>query len=216
LLITLPATPEETEPLADVIVVRVAEWIGFPHARLKVFGGLIVATRIPENADEAREVGDGLCFVKLQMQEVPIHPKFDPKQHTQGTSSGQHILLLQQFNSAKQLESVVEQYLGLFKVLEKAYARGRGGNLLRALQGSEDLWELAQSTLIKYDSGMPAGDRNWFNSLLATLIRICDNCAHLRGRTGYTPGDPRIRSEVEPRLVLVAALAQACVERHLR
>jgi hypothetical protein len=216
-VVTLPGRPEENEGLACAIVLRLAEQIAFPHARLRILAGMVVATRIPETEEETNEVGDTPHLVKLQFEEVPVHPEFDPKQLTGASGpSLRYLPLLQQFNIAKQLESLTERFLGLFKVLEKAYADDRGVNLLKALQSSDELWELAQAVLTERGTTRPVADRQRFNQLLKKLVNIRGNCAHLRGRTGYSPGEPRVRTELEPHLELVAALAQACVDRHLR
>lgn len=213
LLVTAQGQPEETEPAVCFVPEEIRERLCFPEGRMKLLGGFLHAERIPETPEEEAAVAENRHFVRLTIEESSLEPRFDIGQFPALKLSTEHGALLRQFNAAKALEAPPERFIAMFKVLEKAYA-GRRGDLLGALQGSEALYLLAAEIVGPVGPG--AGDltREAFNRILATLVRIRDNCAHLRGKTGYSPGDPRIRGEVEPYLGLVENLARRCIERH--
>jgi hypothetical protein len=215
-LITLPGRPAENEEFAYHLVHRLAQQISFPHGHVKILGGMVTATRIAETADEQIEIGDKPHVVKVRLEEVPRYkPEFDASTITQAQIEAGDAALLLQFNSAKQLSGPVERFLGFFKVLEKAYATKRDANLLVSLRASDELFQLARTVLhLKADGA--ALSREKFDELLKTWVRIRDNCAHLRNKTGYSPGDTRLITEVEPHLGLVRAISQECVARRIR
>lgn len=213
ILITLPGTPDATESLTQEILFGAKEQIEFPHAQITVLGGLILAKKIAENEQEEKEIGDHPYSGRLEFEEMPrYHPEFDPGRLTGMRAATDYLPVLAQYNLAKLLQSPVDRFLGFFKVLEKAHAPGRGGNLLKALRANDALWNLARKVVFESASKKYLTNRNRFNELLKKLVRVRDNCAHLRGQTGYSPGDPRIRTEVEPYLEMVSALALAAVE----
>ena len=202
----------ETQHLVHAILIQIQEKLEFPDATLRIDGGFVFGKLLPETDEERAEVGDKTNFARLQLVEVPRHlPELGAQQLTIG-SSPIFLVLLSQFNQARRGTNAVDRYLGFFKVLEKAYAAGRGGNLLRALQESKQLLEIASNVLPK--ENVNGSDSETWNELLKTLVRVRDNCAHLRGKTGYLPHDTRIPSEVEPFTNLVAVLAKATVEIH--
>jgi len=107
--------------------------------------------------------------------------------------------------------------LGFFKTLELIYCGHiRGSDSLPCLRDSAELFHIAQGELI------PTGgdaDRKitlqGFGSLLVDLVRVRGNCAHLRERSGYAPGDATLRSDVEPLVSIVEALAAEAIRRRL-
>lgn len=211
--VTLPGRPEENKNMASAIVHQIARQISFPDGRITVLGGLVTALRIAENEAEEKGIEGHPYLVELRFTEVPILPEFDPKRLSRVKADSRGVLLLDQFNSAKELDNPVDQFLGMFKVIEKAYS-GRRGKLLRQLKQSDELFLVVRDVL-RTEKGQGQINRLEFAKLLATLVKIRDNCAHLRGKTGYAPGDLRTKTELEPYLPLVRALAQRCVESQI-
>jgi len=210
ILVTIPGRPEDTEEAAYVIASRMKDRICFPHGRMKISGGFICATQLPETAEEEAEVGDRPHLVRLVLQDAVDVPVFEPKRFLNLRVDPHHQPLLEQVNAARQLSNPVEAFLAFFKVLEKAYASDRPGNLFRALRDSDELFMLVRQ--IVRPPEREAIDRDDFAGLMTDLVRIRDNCAHLRGTAGYTPADPRVATEVEPHLGLVGELAHRCVQ----
>jgi hypothetical protein len=215
IFITVPGDPEkpETEHLVHAILTRIVEKMEFPDARVRADGGFVFGTIIPETPEEAANIGDQRHFVRLRLVEVDRNPPvFNPDQLT-AYADPTYLALLTQFNAARRGTDDVVRFLGYFKVIERAYAN-RGGNLLKALQASDDLYKNACGVITQKHSAGGVLNRPDFNSLLVDLIRRRDQCAHLRGKTGYLPNDPRIGTEVAHYLHLVASLAQRAVEEH--
>jgi hypothetical protein len=213
-VVTISGRPEETEELAHFTVHRLSEQISFPHGHVQVHGGFIEATRIPESAEEEAEVGDKPHLMKLSFTEAPrFMPSFDPAQLTRSTTDPQAFELLKQFNTAKAVRSEVERFVALFKVLEKAYASGSEKNLLLGLKRNSAFIQLVSDVVIRHGPTEEPLDPPELNRFLRKLVRVRDNCAHLRRKTGYAPGDPRIATEVRPLLEIVETLATECVRR---
>jgi hypothetical protein len=174
-----------------------------------------MGTRIPETPDEEVEVGDGPHFANLFLEEYVSPPTFDPSSFSTKEGSGQFDVLLRQFNSAKESKLIVDKFLGYFKVLEKAYAHGRGGNLFAVLRQSDNLFSVVREVICSPSSENDPMSHQEFQTFIKDLIRIRDNCAHLREKTGYSPNDPRIQTEVAPLVDVLGIIAQKVVERHL-
>jgi hypothetical protein len=211
MVITLSGCPEDTEEIACIVAAQVQDQIRFTNGRFEIRGGLIAGKRIPETPEEQEKIGDGIYFVRAAIEEVGDIPAFDPKRLSTLRVHPERGPLLRFFNAAKQLEDPVGRYLGLFKVLEKAYADSRGGNLFRALVENNEFFDLAIAVIRPSSPDKNAIDKQDYVALLRDLIRIRDNCAHLRGKTGYAPGDPRIHTEVEPYLPLLEEFAMRCI-----
>ncbi len=210
ILVTIPGRPENTEEAAYVIVSRMKDRVCFPRGRMEILGGFICATQLPETAEEEAEVGDRPHLVRLVFQNAEDVPVFEPKRLVNLHVDPQHQPLLEQVNAARQLSNPVEAFLAFFKVLEKAYASDREGNLIRALADSDELFALVRQVVRPTEK--EAIDRDEFTALISDLVRIRDRCAHLRGTFGYAPADPRVTIEVEPHLGLVGELAHRCVQ----
>ncbi len=132
-------------------------------------------------------------------------------EHAIRSEAGELINLL---NIASLTNNPVEYYSSVFRAFEKAFANERGTNLLRSLKSNELLYNLARSNVRPpEDSSENSLSRNGYDELLRTLVRIRDNCAHLRGRTGYPPGDRRLLSEVQPYAEVVEALVRARIDQ---
>lgn len=214
-LMRIPGTPEDTEAIAYSAVHQLTERMAFPHGDIQVLGGLVVATKLPETDQEAEEIGDKRHVVRLSFEEFRGHPPVDGARLSGPALSAETSSLLRQFNSAKGLDNPVDRYVGLFKVLEKAFASKRGVSLLKDLQASDSFFALGAEVLHRSSDPEAPLERRDFDDLLAKLVRIRDNCAHLRGKTGYAPGDPAVSREVEPYADLLGALARRHLERLL-
>ena len=214
--LTLPGEPDETEQLAHLIVGRVKEQIAFPDSRVEIFGGFITAEKMPDTSQEAEQIGDQRHWIRLSMIEYRPPTIFDPSRLTDLEIPKNFGVLLQLFNEAKKIEKPVEKFLAFFKILENAYADGRGTRLSQSLVGNDQLFNTFATLIKPAPPGHTSFDRKEFRSLIHKLIRIRDNCAHLRGKTGYLPNDVRIRNEVEPHLGLLIVIAEKIIQDGLQ
>ncbi len=218
LLITLAGTPEATEELAYWMASNVGEHITSHHgAQFHVTSGLVAAERIAETAEEAELIGDKPHHVKVSFQEAAEPKPFDPTALTTVKMGPETERVLRQFNQARSARALVDQFLGFFKTLELLYCgHVRGSDSLPCLRDSVELRTIAQAELISADGNrdrqMTPAD---FDALLRDLVRVRGNCAHLRERSGYAPGDPRVSSDVAPLVPIMEALAAAGIRRRL-
>ena len=216
-VLVVPGRPEENEQLAYHTVDRLAQQIGFPVGHVKVLGGFVTATRIPETPEEEREIGDARHLVKLAFEEMPrFMPSFDPAQVTRASADPGAMELLRQFNIAREVQPYVERFLAHFKVLEKAYGSGPEMDLSLALRRNGAFMQLvAEVVTVRSHATEESTAPSGINPFVQKLIQARNNCAHLRKKTGYSPSDPRIATEVRPLLKVVEALARECVFRHV-
>jgi hypothetical protein len=212
ILVTMPGAPEDHEEVVHYVVRQACAQISFPHGRVEVRGGFISAERLPETPEEQKQVGDKPHLVRIRLREIQRNPAFDPMQLSMWRPDSRAAELLHQFNEARKKEDPIDSFLGFFKVIEKAYADQRGVGRLPALIQSRDLLEAFNIVTDNKDGSKRSVDPNTFEGVMRDLVRIRDNCAHLRGKTGYRPFDPRVATEVEPQLPVLAQLARHAVE----
>lgn len=215
-VVLVAGRPEENEYLVYHTVESLAQQIGFPHGQVHIQAGLITATRIPENPEEEKEIGDAPHLVKLAFEELPrFMPSFDPAQMTRTSSDPSSIELLRQFNVAKEIRSEVERFVALFKILEKAYGSGPTMNLSLNFRKSTAFIQLVHDVVvIRNAAGMRKSEPE-IHRFIQKLIQVRNSCAHFKANTGYSPCDSRIATEVRPLLEVIQALAMECVARHV-
>lgn len=213
--ITLSGTPEETKSKAYLIAAQVKEQMTFPSGRIQIHGGMIVGTKIPETPEEVAETGDKLHWVTLQFEEARKPDEFDPSRLTSTTLPPDLGILIEQFNAAKMLEQPVEAYLALFKIVEKAFADGRTKGLSRALLSNQRFTDLLSEIAIIDNPDSPDAVKAQHKKIVAQYLRVRDNCAHLRGRTGYLPHDRRIETELVPCLNFLRVFVHEFLTRRL-
>jgi hypothetical protein len=209
-VITLPGSAEDSEPFMFIALTQIKAKLEFPDRRIEIDGGGVFYKIITETAAEEEAVGDAIYGYNLRLVEEPVQlPHFDPQQLVQSLPA-QELAIMAQFNQASQANPI-DKFLGFFKILEKVYADTRGCDVLRTMKANNQLWKLAERTLkVRNEGGFSRDD---FNELLTCIYRTRDQCAHLRGRTGFLPGDSRIVQVVEPHLNLVRALAERTISR---
>jgi hypothetical protein len=218
LYITVTGSPEATKDLAYWMASNVGEYIAFHHGTdFHVTSGFVAAERIAETAEEVEQIGDKSHYVSLSFQEAEDTKPFDPVALTGVKMRREALRALRQFNQARFANGSVDQFLGFFKSLELLYCgHVRGSDSLPCLRDSAELLDIAKAELTSADGDesreMAPTD---FEALLLDLVRVRGNCAHLRTRSGYAPGDPRISSDVEPLVPIVQALAAAGIRRRL-
>ena len=215
MLLTLPGSPEDTEAMAYLIVSRAKDRMCFPNGQIEISWGLQLATRIPETDQEKSEIGENTHWARLSFVEAPTQTSYDPSRLNGPMPTDDAHILLGQFNAAKELKKPVEQYLALFKILERAYAHGPKGKLLQVLSQSDSLYSLVQTLIEPTSEENRLINRKEYSAFLKELIRVRGNCAHLRGRSGYAPGDPKIHTEVAPLVPIVRMLAEMTVKQQL-
>jgi hypothetical protein len=214
LLITVPGRPEHTEDLAAFLANELRERLSFPAGRMVLHWGFLQAERLPETSEEEAEIGDRPYWLRLTIKEEPATLSLRARQFPALNCPVQHATILRQFNAAREVGTPVERYLSFFKILERVYAAG-GSNLLNAFRKNDALFRLVVDTLSDANPKTPPLTRPTYNDLLRKMVRTRHNCAHLKGKTGYSPGDPRIATEIQPLLGLVEELARRCIEAHI-
>lgn len=214
--ITLSGRPEDTKEHAHIVALQMKEKMCFPHGRMRFRGGVLLAERLPETPEERNEIGDHPHWVELAVEEVPDLPSIDPERLTRVHLDRFVGPLLQQFNEAKGLIGPVERFLAFFKIVEAAFAKGRGRKLLQALKQSDELFEIGQGILQDLGAEKTRLDRIAFGRFLQNLVRVRDNCAHLRGNTGYRSDDPRLYSEVLPLVPFLVRCGEQFLSRRFQ
>jgi hypothetical protein len=218
ILVTVRGTPEATEGVAYRMVESISERITFHHScQFRIHYGLVGAERLPDDAQEAAAIGEARHYVTASFEEVEDPKPFDPASLTQLHIRSGSERILRQFNAARAASAIVDRFLGYFRALELIFCGHiRGSDSLHCLRESAELLDIAQEQLLPstgdLDRKMTAHD---FSALVADLVRVRGNCAHLRRRSGYAPGDSRLRSEVEPLVSIAEALAAEAVRRWL-
>jgi hypothetical protein len=218
LCITLPGEPDESVFMARILAHSLAEHLFFFYGDFKIAGGMQSAERIPENDEEAKLIGDDKYWVQLNLEEVPPPTKFDRKILSLFPSSLTFQRTIQQYNIAKESKNPIDQFLGMFKVIETQFHIGKK-KARETLMKSSNFCNLVRKNIkLKKATGkvipMSEGELTQF---VNTLICIRDKCAHLRehNQFGYAPYDPEVFEEVKPYGDLIESLArESLIEKY--
>lgn len=214
LKITLPGRREMTEDLAFWLAEQTAQQITFSHGRIKINYGLIMGEHLPDNAEEAEQLGDKPFFAEVHLVEHPPSPVFNGPPTIR--LSGSH--LIQQFNDADRAENTVDRYLGFFRILEDLFGPTSKTSLAESLKASDELFHIANQ-LVRVGNGERQEEiirtAEDFPELVDQLVKTRHECAHLRSakQFGIAHGDPRVSSQVEPLTKILRALALGAIKR---
>lgn len=216
LKITLPGNMDETQDAAYWLAINWAEHITFSQGELKLDGSLIMVEYLPESAEEVELLGDNRFSYTVQVRAAEPLKAFDPNLFPPD-SELKAISPLQQFNSAVQANNSIDQFLGLFKIIEDSYVpSGERRPLALVLKSSGELLSLALENLeVSEHTEIRSASEAECLRLLDDLARTRNQCAHLRKGFGIPHGDSRVAIEVEPLIGPLKILARAIVQYRL-
>lgn len=208
--IFLPGTGEETEDLAYSLALSLAEQITFSQGKIKLDGSFISNELLPETPEEEAEVGENRFSWNVQLRKVPDQIAFDAASIQMVTNDP----LVKQFNDARDAKSAIDQFIGLFKILEDLYG---GRPLKSSLKRSAELNEIALHYVEVEEAGAVRQiTQPEFEKLVDDLVDVRNQCAH---RTpdgfGLRHGDARVQTEVKPLLESLEKLAYEAVQRRI-
>jgi hypothetical protein len=221
LKILLPGNVEQTKDLACWIAVNVSDHISFFNGELKVHSGLIMGERIPETSEEEQSLGEDRWFAEGHIVEVRPTPKFDDSSFRK--IGGEYTInaAVRHYNAAVKATNPVDQFLGLFRVIEDFYGHSsKRKTLAESLKDSMELIELARKKLkiVEGDNPSPFTEDDYFH-FVEELVKVRHQCAHLRSHKGFgiPHGDPKVKEEVlpliEPLRVIVFEAIKVKLER---
>jgi hypothetical protein len=216
LKITLPGNMDETQDAVYWLARHASEHISFFQGELKLDGSFVWVEALPDSPEEAEKLGENRFSWTLNMRRAESPEKFNPKMFPRigdvATTSA-----LRQFNSALSAKNPIDQFLGLFKILENAYAPRKGRqSLATRLKGSHELVLLTLENLKSIENGSKrAASEEECLDFLDDLARIRNQCAHLQTSVGFgfRHGDPMVANEVEPLIEPLAGLAWETIRR---
>lgn len=215
LKITLPGPQEQTEGLAYWLGRRIVQQISFTQqAEMRIHYGLVGGELVPETPEEIAELGENRYFAKVQLVEAPPVPEFDGDRLSNLSNNP----LVIQFNVADRAENAIDRFLGLFKILEDRYGPNKPNvKLADALRSSKELFDLASTLLVvdnKTGVETKLSEKKEYDDLVVKLVKMRHECAHLLSgkKFGVPYGDSRVKTEVEPLLPALSALAFLTVE----
>jgi hypothetical protein len=207
LTVTVPGNQEQTKSLAHWPAEQMAHKVTFLQGELKINYGLVMGELLPDTPEEDAQLGDKRFFATARLVKMRPAPVFDGSEFYTLSSSP----LIQQFNAAVNAKNPIDQFLGLFKILEDLYGpHSKKVTLAESLKASMDLLQIAQRNFHKTESGVERPlTVDDFNQLMENLVKTRHECAHLRSSKnfGITHGHPRTSSEVEPLNSLLRDLA---------
>ena len=217
--IELPGRPERYQPLAQQLASEFAEKLAFFYPGLRIEGGFSEAERVPENDDEAAEIGDKRHVVSVSLREVDGDIPFN-REHMRllPFMSGLE-RVIRQYTSAEAARNPVDGYLGMFKVIETLYYQGRR-RTIEVLKRAQELREVLRTsyrTRRSDDETWLEPDEQSIDSMITDMVKMRDQCAHLRGHNafGYAPGNVAVFQEVEPLLRIVHWAAREAIRRRI-
>jgi hypothetical protein len=197
--ITLPFGLKEGKELIETVAYEFAQRISFEYGKFEIIFGSLFGKRIPETEEEEIEVGDSPWFFEMNVVEAVGSPKFNPNKLA-ALPSSMDSGLIATFNSAKNSDNEVNQFLGFFKIIEKKFPpKNKQQSIKECLLGNMDLFNI-YTKVFSHNSIEEAKEE--YISYITAIVKARHGCAHLKAEKnfGYIPNDPRIESEVRPYL----------------
>lgn len=199
IFLTIDGRPEETRDLAFRIAQDVAEHISFLADDFRIEGGLVGAIRIPESPEEEMEIGDGTHWAELHMVEMPMPVNLDPRVLNAIPAFEPFRRAVAQFNAAKHSKTVVDYYLGMFRVVELLFSTGRLSKLNRSPDFRARVADAYKVT--EADGSERPMTEAEITEEIDELVSYRHQCAHLNEHSGFglTTLDPEVMTDLEPR-----------------
>jgi len=193
-----------------------AERLSFEQGgQLEVNFAAFIGERVPESDDERDTIGDAPFFAEMTFAEAVDPPVFSADRLSGRPATEMEMRLMKQFNSAVAANHPIEQFLGLFKILEDRYLASKSSqSMLRRLLANHELRQTALEILVHGESQQPI-ERSDADELIEKFVRIRHECAHLKTEInfGLQPDDPRIESELRPILPALEVIVREVVKR---
>lgn len=212
--ITLPGEPDECYILAKKIAHDLAQHLEFFYEEFKIAGGLEIAEKIPENEEEAKKIGEEKYWAEVSLEEVPTPVKFDRRILSLFPPIQNFLRIIHQYNHANKSDNSIDYYLGMFKVLETQFYSGRNKVRDTLINNNEFCSLIIDTIKLKRESGESTPVlREELPEVINSLVRLRDNCAHLREKNefGFAPYDPQVYEEVTPFCQMVEILARESI-----
>lgn len=209
--IVLTGNQEQTEELALWIAEHASEYISFFNGELNISHGYIAGEYLPETPEEEELLGERRHFRIVHLvQEVPPRT-FDGQSFQRMTIDSAVNPKLQQFNAALNANNPIDQFLGLFRIIEDFYdASSTDKKLVNRLKASPELIGIACKylTITENSISRPLKKDDAFR-LIEELVSVRHQCAHLRTSEGFgiSHGDPKVREKVAPLISPLRRLA---------
>lgn len=215
----LAGRPERYQPFIQQFASEVAEKLAFFYPGLHIEGGFSEAERIPENENEVAEVGEERHLVSISIREVDPNIPFSRDHLSLVPHMAGLERIIRQFNSARQATSAIDQYIGMYKIIETLFYHGRGHAILVLKESSElrDILRNAYTVRQSDDEPWTSPDDESIDSMIVDIVKMRDQCAHLREHNafGYAPGDTAVFREVEPMVGIISSAAREAIRRRI-
>lgn len=220
LIIVLSGDVEATKEMAYWIADHASEYISFFNGELKISYGYIAGELLPETPEEEEQLGEHRHFREVRLIQHPPPRVFDGSSFQRMTIDSATNSKLQQFNIALNANNPIDQFLGLFRIIEDFYdASSKAKKLADRLKASSELIGIACKHLkiIENDIPRPLTQDDSFR-LIEELVSIRHQCAHLRTSVGFgiPHGDPKVGDKVSPLIGPLRILAFEAIRIRLK
>jgi hypothetical protein len=217
--IEMPGAPEKYYPFAQQFAIEAAEKLAFFYPKLRIGGGYSEAERIPESEEERTQIGDKRFLVQMSLREVDGPFPIDREHLSLLSFMAGLERVLRQYVSARDAKNSIDGYLGMFKVLETLFYRGKG-HTAEVLKKNQELREILRCSYRMRrsdDESWAEPDDESIDAMVSDMVQIRDRCAHLRGHNafGYAPGDTAVFREVDPALGILSGAAREAIRRRV-
>lgn len=219
LLITIPGGFEEHRAFASSLAGDIAEHLAFFYEGFHILGGFVMARFVPETDGEAARIGDKPYTGEIRLVEVDSPLPFDREDLRLFPYSLEISRTIRQFNSACSAKSIVDRFLGMFKVLETLFV-DRKQNVRKALRNSSELISVLRGSHRTSLNGERFREPTDVETVefIDTVVATRHACAHLQERNafGFAPHDSEVYKEVEPLYEIIRGAARGAIDRRLR
>lgn len=217
--IILSGDKEETEEIAYWIADHISEYISAFNGQLRISYGFVAGELLPETMEEQERLGENRYFATVRLIKEASPRPLNPEAMQSFTLDSSLSPMLKQFNVALSANSPIDQFLGLFKILEDCYTNSTDRNRIAIrLKRSNELAKIARRYLKKKQPNVSkALSHNDYFRLIDELVSIRHQCAHLISKRGFgiPHGDPMVRKKVLPLIVPLRRLALEAIRIRL-
>lgn len=220
LSIVLSGDMEETKDMAYWLADHASEYISFFNGELKTLYGYIAGEYLPDTPEEEEQLGERRHFAIVRLVQDAPPNTFDGASFQRMTIDSTVSPKLQQFNIALGANNPIDQFLGLFRIIEDFYdASSTDRKLANRLKASSELIGIACKYLTITENGIsrPLKKSDSYR-LIDELVSIRHQCAHLRTSVGFgiAHGDPKVREKVSPLIAPLRRLAFEAIRIRLK
>lgn len=200
-------------------LIYLREFLEFIHGDFKIFRGLDLFTRIPENNEEKARLGNAPHGCVMRVEEIPNPVNINEELLSKIDRFYPTLRLISQFNAGEASSSPIAKYLNYFKIIEDSYYKGRG-KLKECLKGQDDLIKIIEGIEItRKDPEDPTKKKKYKltnpSIIIDDMVNLRDNCAHLRTKNnfGYAESDIRNLSKLSEYSKLVRCITRSIINK---